>query len=90
MAFIQEKPASIAEAPASKLPASRMRRCDRERNGVADGQRSLAARLQVIQQPFHARFEAAFDFGFDVRGEVVDHVLHDQLRGGAQFAVQVQ
>ncbi|MNL60182.1 hypothetical protein D3C87_1839750 [compost metagenome] len=25
-----------------------------------------------------------------MRGEIVDHVLHDQLRGGAQFAVQVQ
>ena len=44
----------------------------------------------LAQQPFQTRAEAAFDFGFDVRGEVVDHVLHDQVRGGTQFAVQVQ
>ena len=44
----------------------------------------------LAQQPLKSRTEAAFDFGFDVRGEIVDHVLHDQLCGGAQFAVQVQ
>ena len=38
-------------------------------------------------EAFATRLKAAFDFGFDVRREVVDHVLHDQLRGGAQFVV---
>ena len=35
------------------------------------------------------RIETAFDLGFDVRGEVVDHVLHDRLGSRAQFFVQM-
>jgi hypothetical protein len=44
----------------------------------------------LTQQPFHSRIKPAFDLVLDVRGKVVDHVLHDQLRGGTQFGVQVQ
>ena len=60
--------------------------------GAASQVRSRAqGRLFVLtQQPFHTCIETAFDFGFDVRREVVDHVLHDQLRGGTQFAVEVE
>ena len=41
------------------------------------------------EQALHMCIEAAFDFGFDVRGEVVDHILHDRLRRGAQLFVQM-
>src|SRR5471032_3667058 len=35
--------------------------------------------LILAEQPLHARIQAAFDLGFDMRSKVVDHILHDQL-----------
>jgi hypothetical protein len=49
----------------------------------------VASGLMLAEQALHVRIEAAFDFGFDVRGKVVDDVLHDRLRSRAQFVVQM-
>ncbi len=39
--------------------------------------------LVLAQQSLHPRIQPTLDFGFDMRGEVIDDILHDQLCGGA-------
>ena len=41
------------------------------------------------QQARQAGFQATLEFGFDLRHEVVDHILQNQLRCGAQLAIEV-
>nr|GEY46165.1 hypothetical protein [Tanacetum cinerariifolium] len=58
---------------------------------VGDSVLVLACSALVLsQEAFHPRIQTALDFVLDVRGEVVDHVLHDQLCRCAKFGINVQ
>lgn len=48
----------------------------------------VALALALVKQQGQLQVETALEFCFDLRHEVVDHVLQHQLRGRAQFAVE--
>ena len=61
--------------------------CERTQPSATATRNRLA--LMLGEQPLHMGIKAALDLGFKMRGEVVDHVLHDGLGRGAQLSVQM-